>query len=477
MIQRLRSFDNFGVSYKQTVFGHEKYKTIFGLFMTGLGGIIVVVAIILFGSDFFYKKNPRTNSLIKKTAAEEIKYTPMTNLNFTLMWQLEDIDGFPIPEEEAIFFPRFQYQIYKKNDQNNFATYKSIFIKSKRCANTKTVENADIVGYNLKSWKCLDWEDMSAELGEAAYLGGLWSNDHLVTLRMFFQTCPFDADTGTTDLTKCSTFDQITDYLNKKELYFSFVVPDYNFDMTNFENPITNKYNLFYWKASSGIFFKQSLYWRHVTLFDDKGWIFEDINEVSAVEYVGKEESISLVQASDFKSSKNQNYFQLMTFFQNDERNHTRSFMKIQELAANVGGIIKVVMMIFKTVTQFVARKMVKLEVLLEVKKLDRIKINKDKRPKLSMNNNSVSVKEDQQLPVEIDYSFNNEIKEKLFATTFKKMLCCGNSKLRDYLNEEERKLFGEFDLVAQMKKQLQGVLPESNPNASQTNSRFIRKN
>ena len=456
MINKLKVFDIYGVTYTPTVFGNEHYKTLLGFFMTCISGLLIIGTVFLIGQDFIYKENPRTNSILKKIPVEHIRYMPVNNLNFTVMWQLEDVDGKPIPEQDTIFYPSFRYQIYKKDEAKNWITYKRVNIRPKKCSETTTAKNPDIVGYNLDNWNCIDWDDITAELGESAYMGGMWSNDHLAVLRLDFTTCRFDYDTKKTDSSQCSSFDKVSTNLSAKAQYFSFVLPDYNFDTMNYENPISNKYNYVYWKASQNIGLKEYIYFSYVTLFDDKGWIFQDEMLLNAVETNYKEELIAFVQPLDFEVSKNQTYFSYSMYFINDERHHFRAFIKIQEVAANTGGIIKLTMMIFQQFTWLITKKMLRMDILTSIKELD-YSTKKSKRIRASMSisqakqTNSIS----RVVPESVGKPLNGEIKSNLFKIAFKQTFCCGDKKLRNYLSEEEKRLFMEVDLVSMMKASL----------------------
>jgi hypothetical protein len=86
------------------------------------------------------------------------------------------------------------------------------------------------------------------------------------------------------------------------------------------------------------------------SFINDNGWIFQEISVQTGARLENIDSSIYIFSEDDYSSSKIVTLFEIDMYFNSVSNNYIRSYMKIQELAANVGGIIKLVLLLFSAV-------------------------------------------------------------------------------------------------------------------------------
>lgn len=423
--------DVFGSSFNFPVNGKTVYRTALGGCLTALSFVLMCVVTFLFGQDFFYKKNPTTLTNFGLSKDGEVPYVPITTSNFTVMYKFSDPTKPLITKEETIFYPAISFEIFSTKKSKEMTIEKRTFPEPVNCATTKAVDNPYLTGYDLSYWMCIDWEQVTKDVGEQAFLGGQWENDRLAFLKLNFQTCPFNFKTGKNENENCSSFSQVQDRLNKQQQMINYVIPDYTYDSTNYEEPIKVAYKYNWLKATSSIYISRQNDFTKVTLKDDIGWIFEDIKEYEAVHKEQVIDQFNYFGPNDFTINKNQRFLTMTFYFLQEELIHSRSFVKIQQLVANVGGILKFILVVFQFLNGKISeteRDFELVDRLFEVqdKKIFRLatKISKKRLPEVSNANSSVdAVAQIQNLKVA------NHFEGNILCAYFKKWLCCSKNE------------------------------------------------
>jgi len=79
-------------------------------------------------------------------------------------------------------------------------------------------------------------------------------------------------------------------------------------------------------------------------LNDDQGWIFEDTKSTSLLSFSKLQSDQNLNEISTFTNSQ---FYEFNLFMEKHTKIIRRSFMKIQDVSAKVGGLIKIIMTVF----------------------------------------------------------------------------------------------------------------------------------
>lgn len=124
---------------------------------------------------------------------------------------------------------------------------------------------------------------------------------------------------------------------------FSQYYPQYYFSPANLDSPLNIKYVNYFTYINPSTSFDYQLYWKSYSLEDDLGWILKDkiVTSVLAFDYIEKGLGFLGIQGS-----KKVLYFQSIFYTSSEKILFHRSYMKIQELAALVGGFMQMLLFI-----------------------------------------------------------------------------------------------------------------------------------
>jgi len=122
--------------------------------------------------------------------------------------------------------------------------------------------------------------------------------------------------------------------------------PAYNFDANANKNALGYSYQFRFRSLSAGLTLTEYFNYNLVTLLDDVGWIFQSIESTTVYGF-------SNIETNYLYTDNNSNSTASYTIYSvivNPQRNNFqiyRSYMKVQTLLANIGGVIKIIMIIF----------------------------------------------------------------------------------------------------------------------------------
>jgi len=321
----LELLDVFGLKFNFKVDGSENLKTRFGSFLTIFYSLFTIALFLSFGVDLYQRKNPRVIHNSKIFPKEEIN---LSNQNFTLAFRVQD-NAVKLVVNDSLFSMEAIYFQYKKNENEVWEPNKVKYLNYRLCQEeNSTKEKEEFYNFSLSSWFCLDFENIN--------LGGNWDGDFVNGIIINTKQCQYSKNNSCLrdeDLKKS--------YKNEKLLgsnfYFSFMYMEALPQMNNYENPIKlhliNKYDALSLKATkiNEVFFKK------VNIKDDKGWFFSNLDEQNFIS------SDNLRSDFSFKDEFNQDLlYSCFFYFGKKVDEYTRSYMKIQEVIANMGGFSKI---------------------------------------------------------------------------------------------------------------------------------------
>ena len=215
----LTKIDIFGVPFTFLTFGKSKFTTWFGGLMTLICISIIGVFSVFFSDELIYKKNP---NIYEQTKINKVtKMFPLSNENFQILFRLADNFGNEVPIETSPlhFFTNLFH--YRKDDEGVFQIVHQFKQMHKKCSETTTVNNKELIDFNLKNWWCIDWKMANEEAkeklwakepGYEASIGGGLDEKQVSVLQIQVNSSYFNTKTNTWE--KKATAKQITDMPN-----------------------------------------------------------------------------------------------------------------------------------------------------------------------------------------------------------------------------------------------------------------------
>lgn len=123
------------------------------------------------------------------------------------------------------------------------------------------------------------------------------------------------------------------------------IITAYYFSPEDIENPLKITFSDYFYAFNLNIVKTDRIYFKHVDLEEDQGWILEDIEVKNAFAKTDIKSDFSYFDEKDFGKSGGRSMFYTMNFY--CQRNYDRikrSYMKFQEFAAIIGGFMKIVL-------------------------------------------------------------------------------------------------------------------------------------
>ena len=314
--------------------GENKFKSVLGFLLSTACIIMILVTSLLFGKDFYMKVNPRVvTENILTDIYKEIDLTPK-DLNFA--YRIEDSLGNPINKNLTkmlnirLFYISVTYN--KTSQEYNDESYQ---VKIVPCNSTLVPDEKFNSNRNLTEWTCLDFPS------DGFKFGGSWSGDFVHYFSMSISNCD---DNG-----KCVNMNEVRDYFTENLFYFSMFYPIYYFLPNSLDSPQNIKYHNYYTTLSYSLSKTDRIYFKSYLLDDDKGWIFKDTQSSSVIAFdtFSREFEPNIIQG---KENDRYSYYNLVMYYNSDYDKLYRSYMKIQELAALDGNIMKIIIIIIKLV-------------------------------------------------------------------------------------------------------------------------------
>ena len=308
------------------------------MIQTRLGGALSVwVAIMLcltiagFGDDFFHRKNP---SFIEETVSPtEYQFFNVTNKNFSFAYVLEDINGKQI-KNDTHFYIRFLHIRYDKDENDEWVTAINEDLPVVGCREEHFGDTEKFKQKGLSSWLCPDINHR--------YVGGFWDAKSVSFLRARVYRCI----EGQKNLEgkECATKEESSKTLSTR-LFFSTITQSYLVNPNNYYTPLSVDYKTRYEQLDSLYFKRMNMLFKQVIVITDYGWLIKDTSQVNILgfsEYNTDGLHNSELIGSNTGESSPSLYYEFTMYFDKGQDKYYREYTKGQELAAQVGGIVKI---------------------------------------------------------------------------------------------------------------------------------------
>lgn len=300
-------------------------KTSFGGILSILLGVLTISALGAFGRDLVLKTNPVT------TVSEIPNFTPtLNNSQIFLGLNTAYSGGIGIPEWERLITIKYGY-IDVDGERTPPALYK--FHDSENCVKTNEyfVNNLE----SMKSSISQDYKTYNCPPKEFNYdVKGSYGAGKFLSWDIRFSKCI----NSTSNNFKCKSDEEIRTAL--RSFFGVIIISDHLVDPQNNSDPISIYYKSYILRLSSNISRQDTISFRIINFQSDEGFIMEDVSKKDSFHVYLKSTDLFVDNNPDY-------YLRLLISLEKSTLSIRRNYTKIQKVAADVGGIIKFLMIFF----------------------------------------------------------------------------------------------------------------------------------
>jgi len=295
------------------------HKTIFGGIITIFVIFISIISTIFFSQELLFRKCPYINlSTEIYNNPKRINY--YNNFEFAIGIKNPNNNLFEI--NESIYYIK---AFLIKTIINSTGTYNiKENINMKSC---NEIFNESNINYNL--FKNLSLDNLYCISNEQNNINDIYINEHygnnyFQRIEILLYEC--------TNLTNnnCSSENEINNFLNTT---LSYYIINNNIRTNNHKNPfqrIINEYNYY---LSNKLFISLNQNIHHLEIETDDGFMFTTYNKISSFK------SEKIIKDVRLKDNNEKNFISFSFQLNNNIEKYYRKYYKIQDLAAQVGGI------------------------------------------------------------------------------------------------------------------------------------------
>lgn len=316
----MKKLDYLGTECKFYFDECDTFQTKFGGIFTVILGVVMLLLFIFFGRDFYLRTNPLVIAEVGTYSYYPDYY--LSNANFTVVVGIETEKNDVLEDESEIYLEFYLYSYQYKDESSRLKKepYPLVKCNASHFSNDKE-SNAD----RFKRHKCVDLNSL--------YVGGFWDSNSIFYISFNVNRC--SKGRRSRNGTKCSdspTIDQ--------QYYFSIYTQTYRVSPSDYVSPL--KYSIKNESAMVDERLKKYLkyYYQEIIVKTDYGWLFEETVTERALSYN--------FDQSDFASYDPKTEMLIIAdlYFINNFTSYNRVYSKVQSLAANVGGVMKLLVFI-----------------------------------------------------------------------------------------------------------------------------------
>ncbi len=333
--ETLKSIDIFGQPFHFTTFGKKLYKSLIGSFFTIICSVVIVIFTFLFGRDFYYRENP---ILIQELKTPDT-YPPAFELshdNFFFVWRITNSSE--LREDHDTHIEVNFNHFYSELDSEVLIDTP---LSYKLCSDVN-VTNPLMSTLGRSDWFCIDWESH-----RNLTFGGYWDDAFIAYIAMSVSTCRKGV---------CTPLKDMKEFLGKTQ-YIDMFVADSSFAPNDIEDPLKPKIRNYYAPIDFNLRKMDRIYFKRTVLTDDKGWILKDPIKTEISGYDKLVSDYFFYFDEDYELVGGQRSLYEMTFYQAKPFNNiSRKYMKIQDVGAIVGGLLKFVIVVGLVISKFFSK-------------------------------------------------------------------------------------------------------------------------
>jgi len=298
------------------------FSTLMGKFASWLLIALSVSTFVSFGSNMFYRKNPQ--SITSQIVAEYPAYLDLAKSGYFMAFGLQDLRNNSVQYiDESVY----TVQMIQRTKVGTNITLETI--PTSRCSLDRVPDNGDLkeyfAGNQINNLYCADNNSKVENALQSTWDGPIYKN-------ILINIYPCQNSTGTT---VCKSPDEIQGYFNfgNYAMYFTNLAINPN----NYDQPITTFGKELYTPISYSTLTYIEMLFGHLEFESDNGFLLEELNTTASAQYLSNRQILTynptMAVQIDMKLDK------VKTIY-------WRSYSKVQDVLANMGGIIKIFMVL-----------------------------------------------------------------------------------------------------------------------------------
>jgi hypothetical protein len=323
----LKKLDIFGQPFQFTIYKEEKFSTIFGGAMSALFMILVLLTIAFLARDFYLRENPRSNQEVVDNIVEPEPF-PVKSENLSVCWRFMINDTIRTNENDYIYM--------NINFTDWFVNKERRKVRSIQVNETSLLNNTDF--FWSKYWWTMD-------LDFNYTFGGSIFTDTIDWYTFAVSSCP---DKELYPGRSCTPLSVLKDYLKYTKFTVEFLYPSYNY---NSKSPQHLQWIRHIVPISLGLSRFDTYYLRNVSVMDDVGWAGNEVYETKYLSIYNRDSSFAFTPVNELHENENFLFYNIELYLDRTKLVYSRSFMKIQDVLSQIGGIISATVIIFKMIT------------------------------------------------------------------------------------------------------------------------------
>lgn len=317
----LKNLDFLRYNPQISINGNFGYKTFVGAILSVVIAILIILCSIGFGEDILFREKPTS------FVTEIFDASPKLESSKILIALAPGLlGGIAIPNITS--YLNIIYGSVDTVSQVIGASYN--FYKPERCIDTKRYTEDPILNATKTLYPTDQYFCPPQELSNLEIEGIYGSNNRFKALDIRILPCQ-----NTTEFNQCKSSEEIKSMLNL--FYIGLIVQTNIVNPLNYTNPISTQYYTSLIRLTSNGSRQESIHLRLLDFFSDTGFILSTKNQESTYMY---DHSLS-----DSVYDPNPLFFLRMLVSGHSVRSqYFREYLKIQKIAADVGGIIKFIL-------------------------------------------------------------------------------------------------------------------------------------
>jgi hypothetical protein len=326
----IRSIDFFGVKPKFTIDNSNKYKTIIGGILSILIAILIFTGFFHFGRELVDKINPTViSSAFYQPNPDEYALNE-DNFGFFIGIQNSNFEYYIDPTYVSL---SMNYVIFTRKITNGEVEWNptSRDLKPEPCQLGKHFPKfqKEFSGLPLSDLFCANPDEI-----KNVSLAGNWGEDNFNYISIQVTPCKNSTESDII----CRTKDEIQTYLSGGFFVVNHV--DTLFEPKVYENPRKYFRKNFYTTMSNKYYKEITFNFKNVEYNTDQGFLMEDVKQ----EYFLQSDNIR--ELYDFRSDVSGTILDCVFRMSNQKDIYNRQYIKIQDVIAKVGGLVKALLLI-----------------------------------------------------------------------------------------------------------------------------------
>ena len=307
-----KKLDIFGISPLFTIRGRSTFQTQIGACFTLVCIMIILIYMSVFLHEMIHHKSPNIQS---SNYLDEIP--PEINLhrnNFTFIFSLQTKDYTNYIDESIYNVNAFQTRLKLNKGIEN------IPLNITKCDKY----TFDIIPEHFKKFPLENLYCLNANIN----IQGEYMSDYWNYIRFNFSKCE--------NKKICKSENEINEFLRGG--YIAIFMTDYSFEPDKYYNPYKIYVKNIYKSFSINYYEEIFLYFKLIQITTDSGYFFEKKKSLDLVTYDYIQNDI------DFRNSKH--FLSLILRVSSKRENFEISYIKLQTIFSNIGGMLKIILLI-----------------------------------------------------------------------------------------------------------------------------------